>query len=187
MSNELQLQTGPYRTTFIGTEIVRESTKDEWEVYGEMLRRVDEAKQWAIGDWLVDGKRHYGDGLYEEAARILDVSEGDLRNMKSLASRFELSARTDNLSWRHHYEVASLKTIAENDKGKLSLSKETDYEKIQEFLSVAESKKLSVRDLRDSVSIYKRRQQEEIRLANEPQKYSLIRSRQGTWGRPKKE
>jgi len=45
MSNELQLQTGAYRTTFIGTEIVRESTQKEWRCYGEILRRVDEAKQ----------------------------------------------------------------------------------------------------------------------------------------------
>ncbi|MEX0727743.1 MAG: hypothetical protein WD065_15810, partial [Planctomycetaceae bacterium] len=26
--------------------------KNGWENYGEILRRVDEAKQWAIGDWL---------------------------------------------------------------------------------------------------------------------------------------
>lgn len=69
MNNELQLNTGPYKTTFMGIEFVRQSTKKEWENYGEILKRVDEAKQWAIGDWLCDGKRHYNDKLYEESSR----------------------------------------------------------------------------------------------------------------------
>ena len=68
--NELTLRTGCYLTTQVGTEVIRESTQKEWETYGEILRRVEEAKQWAIGDWLCDGKRHYGDGLYKRAAEI---------------------------------------------------------------------------------------------------------------------
>jgi hypothetical protein len=100
-------------------EVVRKSTSDEWKNYGKILRQIDEAKQWIVGDWLVDGKRHYGDGLYKEASAILECSEGDLRNMKSLAERFQLSVRTDKLSWRHHYEVASIKALVESKKGKL--------------------------------------------------------------------
>lgn len=172
--NELQLQTGPYRTTFIGTEIVRESTKDEWQVYGEILRRVDEAKQWAIGDWLVDGKRHYGDGLYQKAAGILGQDYNVMARYARLSAQFEFSLRKLNLSWAHHNEVISLKPIKENDKGKLQLSEETDYEKIQEFLQKAEAEKLSVRDLREVVGRYKNQQTEKIRFANEPEKYSII-------------
>ena len=40
--------------------------------------------------------------------------------------RHALSVRTDNLTWRHHYEVASLKLIVE-DKDKLKLGNDTDY------------------------------------------------------------
>jgi hypothetical protein len=29
-------------------EVVRKSTSDEWKSYGEILRRIDEAKQWII-------------------------------------------------------------------------------------------------------------------------------------------
>ena len=68
-------------------------------------------QQWAIGDWLVDGKRHYGDGLYNKAAGILGVDEKTLRNYKSQAGTYRLSRRRDKLSWRHHSEVASLKII----------------------------------------------------------------------------
>ena len=98
MTNELQLQTGPYRTTFIGTEITRQSTKEEWENYGEILRRVDEAKQWAIGDWLVDGKRHYGDGVYGKAAKITLLEESTLRAYKSQSEILTIAVRNSNLT-----------------------------------------------------------------------------------------
>ena len=111
MNNELQLQVGPYRTTFVGTEIIRKSTKKEWENYGEILRRVDEAKQWAIGDWLSDGKSHYGDGLYKKAAEILGIEEQSLRRSAMLANQFELLHRCNNLSWTHYLQVSSIKTI----------------------------------------------------------------------------
>lgn len=175
MSNELDLQRGPYSTTFVGLEMQRESTPDEWEQYGEVLRRVDEAKQWAIGDWLVDGKKHYGDKLYERAEALLDIPSNKLEQYATIARRFKnLRQRKFSLTYTHHYEVASLKTIAEGQDGKLHLSDETDYDKIEELLCEAEKEKLSVRALRERVSEYKRRQQEEIRLANEPEKYSVI-------------
>ena len=173
--NELQLQTGPYRTTFTGTEILRESTPQEWEVYGEILRRVDEAKQWAIGDWLVDGKQHYGDGLYERAARILDIPSNKLEQYAHITRIFKnLRQRKFSITYTHHYEVASLKTIEETAGGKLELSDNTDYEKISELLTQAEKEKLSVRELREVVRQHKEEQREYIRLANEPEKYSIV-------------
>jgi N6-adenosine-specific RNA methylase IME4 len=172
--NVLQLQAGPYRTTFIGTEVTRQSTKKEWSNYGEILKRVDEAKTWAIGDWLVDGKKHYGDGLYKEAAKILELEEQTLRICKSLADTFPLLSRLNNLSFEHHRQVASIKRIEQDKKGKLELSDKPDTEKMQELLKKAEKDNLSVRDLREVVNTFKRRQQEEIRLANEPEKFSII-------------
>ena len=94
--SELILKTGCYVTTEVGTEVIRESTEQEWQSYGEILRRVEEAKQWAIGDWLVDGKRHYGDGLYKRAAEITGLTEGTLRNYASISSQLELSYRYDS-------------------------------------------------------------------------------------------
>ena len=48
----------------------------------------------------------YGGGLYKRAAEITGQSEGTLRQYASLSSQFELLARTNNLSYRHHYEAA---------------------------------------------------------------------------------
>ena len=80
--------------------------------------RVDEAKQWAIGDWLVDGKRHYGDGLYDRAAEITGLSESILQTYKSMSDSFELCLRKQDLGYSHHKEVASIKQIVEKG-GKL--------------------------------------------------------------------
>jgi len=174
IENELQLRTGPYKTTFVGIEIVRQSTEDEWRNYGDMLKRIDEAKQWAIGDWLCDGKKHYGDRVYQEASKILDVEKNTLEHYKSLAERFEICIRIQNLLWSHHLEVASLKQLQRDKKGKLCLSDEPDKEKMQEFLKKAEKNNWSVRELREEVRRYQRQQEEQIRLANTPEKYSVF-------------
>jgi N6-adenosine-specific RNA methylase IME4 len=174
INSQLELQTLCYHITRAGLEIVKSSTEKEWGIYGEMLKAVDEAKQWAIGDWLVDGKRHYGDKLYETASRILDSDVNALRQQKSMSEKFELLARANNLSWRHHYEVASIKKLGTDKNGKLTLTDNSDKEAMAKLLEQAETEKLSTRDLANLVSQFKRRQQEEIRLANEPERYSLI-------------
>jgi len=173
-SRELQLKTGPYKTTFTGTEIVRKSTPDEWRNYGEILRRVDEAKQWAIGDWLCDGKRHYGDGLYEKAESVLGENNTRLRQYKSMSDTYKMFCRQNNVSYTHHETAASIKKTETTKDGKLKFSDESDMDKIQELLKKAEKNKWPVRELREHVAKYKRQQQEAIRLANEPEKYSVI-------------
>ena len=95
----------------------------------------------AIGDWLIDGKRHYGDGLYVLAEKVTGLDERTLEGLKQIADRFEITLCNVNLQWSHHKEVASIKKIEEittgKDKGKLQLSDETDYEKISELLERA--------------------------------------------------
>ncbi|MBM4076211.1 MAG: hypothetical protein FJ267_11280 [Planctomycetes bacterium] len=98
---------GPYQFTRSGLVVSGDSSHEQWEKCGEGLKAVDEARQWAIGDWLNDGKRHYGDGLYKRAAEITGLTEDSLRGFASMASRFELCLRKHNLSFQHHKEVQS--------------------------------------------------------------------------------
>ena len=51
---------------------------------------------------------------------ILGLDENYLRQQRSLADRFELLDRSNKLSWRHHYEVSSVKTIEEDNAGTLA-------------------------------------------------------------------
>ena len=172
--DELILKTKCYLTTQVGTQVIRESTQAEWENYGEILRRIDEAKQWAIGDWLVDGKRHYGDGLYKQAAGITGLAEDSLRAYASLAGRFQLCNRLHSLTWKHHREVASVKEIHEDIQGKLFLSDVADQKKIAELLGDAEKHGWSVVDLRAQVRAHKEWQLAHIAAANEPEKFPVI-------------
>lgn len=174
-NTQLELQTPCYRITRTGLEVLKPSTEKEWGVYGEALRAVDEAKQWAIGDWLVDGKRHYGDKLYERAAHVLGLdSTRALEDYKQMAQCFEFTWRHVNLTYEHHRLVRSLKRIEANGDGTLTRTDEPDHDAMAKILRQAEKDKLTTRQLADLVSQFKRRQDEEIRLANEPQKYAVI-------------
>ena len=86
------------------------------------------------GDWLCDGKRHYGDGLYEEAAKLLGLESRYLENLKQVADRFEITQRCVDLTWGHHREVSSLRPTIIIDKGKQkgkwALGDEPDHTKM---------------------------------------------------------
>lgn len=171
---KLELSGGPYTLTPCGLAVSGKSTQKQWDTLMDGLRRVDEARQWAIGDALCDGKRHYGDGLYKRAAEITGLNDGTLRKFASLSSQFELFRRRHNLTWAHHTEVASIKMIGTDKDGKLFLSDEPDSEKIAELLADAEKRGWPVVGLREEVRAYKEWQRQHIAAANEPEKYAVI-------------
>jgi len=113
-----------------------------------------------------ENSKHAGTGLYKEAERILGLEQSTLWKFKSLADQFEFCRRRQNLTWAHHYEVASLKKTYRPATGKWKVSDEPDTDKMQELLKKAEAENLSVRALREVVASHKQRQAEEIRLAN---------------------
>jgi len=122
----------------------------------------------------VDGKRHYGDGLYKRAAEITGLSYETLKQYKWLSEEFELCNRLHVLTWKHHREVASIKLIAEDKYGKLYLSDEADKDKITGLLAEAEKHGWSIVELREQVRAYKEWQRQHIAAANEPEKYAVI-------------
>ena len=170
----MDVNPGPYELTVCGLELSGESTQQQWEKCGHLLKQVDEARQWAIGDWLADGKRHYGDGLYKRAAEITGLDESTLRNYVWLSTAFDLALRRDKLSHRHHKEAASIKEIATDAAGKLCLSDKPDTEKISELLTNAERQSQSAVELREAVRSHKEWQRQHIAAANEPEKYAVL-------------
>jgi len=111
---------------------------------------------------IIEQAVHDADGLYQNAAVILGYEEKTLREFKSIAGRFELSARADKLLWRHHYEiadrfseitlrnvdltynhqvaVASLKLTVEDEEGVLDFG-ETEI-RLRQFKSMADTFKM---------------------------------------------
>jgi len=77
---------------------------------------------------------------YTEAARITGYDSSSLRNMAWVASRFDLSLRSDKLSWSHHALLAPL-----------------DLDKQKYWLARSVGERLSVADLRLELRTSKRR------------------------------
>lgn len=80
---------------------------DDWSRLGETLQQMERSVMWWIGDWLRFGERKYGE-TYAQAVEATGYAYGTLANAKRVASAYEPSQRSENLSWSHHSEVAAL-------------------------------------------------------------------------------
>ena len=82
-------------------------TFEQWRKFGDTLRDIKNAVQWAVGDWINYGETHYGE-KYAQALDETKYAYGTLRNYASIAERVDLSHRVTGLSWSHHAAVAPL-------------------------------------------------------------------------------
>jgi hypothetical protein len=102
-------QAEPFEITPLGLRVHGHPTLQQWIAFGRKLRGIRSALQWTIGDWLNYGESRHDWG--EKYAQALDETEFDygyLRNMASIAGKFQASRRHDKLSWSHHQAVAAL-------------------------------------------------------------------------------
>jgi hypothetical protein len=79
----------------------------QWLSTGRRLGAIGRCSQWWIGDWIRYGTARWGE-RYAEAARVTKYDAASLRNMAWVASRFNLSLRSDKLTWSHHVLLAPL-------------------------------------------------------------------------------
>lgn len=173
---KLNLTNNTFKLTEVGLEIEGEPDFEEWMDYGQSLKQLEgTARQFAIGDWIVAGFSRYQHGKWEAVQQVWGEEDKELlRKYERVSKTIECGKRFPHLSWSHHLEVISIKKLGTNKKGKLCFTDEADEEVIKELLSRTYEKNLSVRQLEDLVSQHKRRQQEAIRLANEPEKFAII-------------
>ena len=102
----------------------------EWLSTGRRLGAIGRCSQWWIGDWIRYGTARWGE-KYAEAARVTGYDVASLRNMAWVAAQFDLSLRSDKLTWSHHVLLAPL---------------EPDEQR--RWLEHARDQRLSVADLR---------------------------------------
>jgi hypothetical protein len=102
----------------------------EWIAAGRRLGAIGRCSQWWVGDWIRYGTSKWGE-KYAEAARVTGYDVASLRNMAWVASRFDLSLRSDKLTWSHHVLLAPL-----------------EPEEQRRWLERAGAERLSVADLR---------------------------------------
>lgn len=79
----------------------------DWAAYAKALGVRSSASSWWIGDWICFGRAKYG-RTYKFALAATGLDYQTLRNYASVARRFELSRRRDNLTFQHHAVVSSL-------------------------------------------------------------------------------
>lgn len=103
----------------------------EWLATGRRLGAIGRCSQWWIGDWIRYGTSRWGE-KYADAARVTGYDVASLRNMAWVASQFDLSLRSDKLTWSHHVLLAPLE----------------EEEEKRYWLERAASERLSVADLR---------------------------------------
>jgi hypothetical protein len=108
----------------------RDLGQAEWLATGRRLGAIGRCSQWWIGDWIRYGTSRWGE-KYAEAARVTGYDVASLRNMAWVASQFDLSLRSDKLTWSHHVLLAPLE------------SDEQSY-----WLGRADAERMSVADLR---------------------------------------
>src|SRR3954463_15876581 len=82
-------------------------TFENWLGIGRRLSRITNASPWWLGDWLIYGRRAYGE-RYKAALDVTDLDYQTLRNYAWVARKFPVSRRRDSLSFQHHAEVAAL-------------------------------------------------------------------------------
>jgi hypothetical protein len=102
----------------------------EWLATGRRLGAIGRCSQWWIGDWIRYGASRWGE-KYAEAARVTGYDVASLRNMAWVASQFDVSLRSDKLTWSHHVLLAPLAP-----------------EEQKHWLERARDERLSVADLR---------------------------------------
>ena len=92
-----------------------DAARQEWMRRGAELGRQDAtfqkgmaARQFQIGDWLVEGTEKW-QHVYKDAAELFPhYTVATLRNFAHVARAVKISSRDDILSWAHHVAVAHM-------------------------------------------------------------------------------
>lgn len=111
-------------------------TFEAWSADGEVVRALDKANKWIMGDWLAEGEDRFG----EQAAQVIgdEFAWGfgyeKLKKLRYVASAVAPAQRRHEASWSHHMLVAPL-----------------SYKEQEEWLEFAILQKLSVADLKEAL------------------------------------
>jgi hypothetical protein len=114
----------------LGWDAPHELEYNRWVLEGRRIGVMSRGSPWWIGDWLLYGTARWGE-RYVAAAKITGYDTKTLRNMRYVASRFDVSLRKDNLTWSHHALLAGLDRVSQRS-----------------WLARAVSERMSVEDLR---------------------------------------
>jgi len=86
---------------------------DSWKALGARIKVRSDPSSWWLGDWLVFGRRQYGD-RHKEALEVTGLDSQTLDTFAAVATRFEPARRRENLSFQHHADVHAMSDAAQD-------------------------------------------------------------------------
>lgn len=129
--------------TACGWEAPRGLTAEGWVAAGEMLVKVEQSKQWWLGDWWNAGNFY---GERQEACERIGVEYQTAANCSMVSKAFEnFSRRREKLTFKHHAEVCAIDDPAVQDRM-------LDW--CEEPLTNGEKRPKSTSELREQVRAY---------------------------------
>ena len=96
-----------YTSTAVGLVSNKLLTVDQWEAAMTLLAAFEWRLSWYLGDGINSCREKWEQGTLEEISERFDINYRTARNVSSVCRAFELSRRRDNLSFKHHAEVAN--------------------------------------------------------------------------------
>jgi len=114
---------------------------EDWQRAGSLMTSIQKSINWWIGDWLLHGEKTWPD-KFSQAVYLTGKSDVTLRNSAWVSNVFPPSDRNPDLSYSHHFEVASVKSPEER---KWLLSEAVEHE-----LSSAQLRKLRNNNVGDA-------------------------------------
>ena len=119
--------------TAIGWDLAN-INEDQWNEAGEILVKIDQARQWWLGDWWNACK--WGDG--KAACERIGVNYQTAVNCGNVSEKIQSNRRRLNLSFSHHAEVCPIEDESMQDN----------------LLDWAETEKATVKALRKRVNTH---------------------------------
>lgn len=89
-------------------------TREDYETLGFVLGGMHETLKWAIGDYLIEGERRYGQEAYQ-LQEALGISEESRRQYVRVAEAIPMPRRHSELTWSHHRSVAALEPSEQDE------------------------------------------------------------------------
>lgn len=128
---------------------------EEWLDVFRVLRKLDEAIQWAVGDLANHAESKWGE-TYTSMSDITGYSEKSLREYAYVSRSIQMSIRMDKLSFGHHQLVAGMKD---------ALTKEPLIPEQRKWLELASENSWSIKALREAIA-ESRKQSKTIQMDN---------------------
>lgn len=139
---------GAFHVSMKGLQIQGKITQSEWWAFFDGVQKIESAIQFIIGDLANYGGDEFNLN-YEEIADRTGYKKETVENYASVARNVPQEVRNENLSFNHHYHVASL---------------DSDEQK-EYWLMTADKYDLSVRSFQNVIDIWKK--------GGDPEKYLI--------------